>query len=144
MIDPMPSTLLEPAYAGPISDAQRNSPIAPVVSSARKISGDGRDLTIECVEPRVIKLVAGGPQRVMVAVKLVFTVAGRSIGRGEGFDHVSCPDTSVPGTYTYVLKWTNLSNLRRGDPLRFNFFCRPTMDWFQFPAVTILVTSLGG
>jgi hypothetical protein len=119
------ATLLTTADAALISVAQQSAPIAAGMYRARKISGDGRDLTVDSVEPRVIKLPLTGvsPRRVTVTVRLTSSVSGRGIAAG-GANSFSCPNSNQPGTHSCVLVWTN-PNLRDGDRLRFDIMSVP-------------------
>ena len=114
-------TLLSTANAAPASDVQQSAPIAPGLYRVRKISGDGRDLTIDSIEPRAIHVHGAAPQKLTVVVKGTRNRSDRTIVIG-GANGANCQDGgATPGTYSCVITWTDASRWwLQGEWLRFN------------------------
>jgi PAN domain len=107
------AAFLHTAHAAPLS-----APIAPGIYRVRKLSGDGSDLSIDSIQPRVIHLRGGAPQTVTVTVKGIRS-SNRQVMIG-GASTVRCADDARPGTYVCVLTWAPAAQQLRGEWLSFN------------------------
>jgi hypothetical protein len=112
--------LLTTADAALISLAQQSAPIAAGMYRVGKISGDGRDWSIDSVEPRVIHVRGVAPQKLTVTVKGTRNRSDRTIVIG-GANGAVCQDGATTDTYSCVITWTDASRWwLQGEWLRFN------------------------
>jgi hypothetical protein len=119
MIDLVLAVLLNTAHSAPVA-----APIAPGMYRVRKVSGDGSDLTIDSVEPRVIHFHGVPPQKLTVIVKGTENRSDRTVvisGGQGGPDGADCRNAATtPGTYTCAIWWTTTQWWSQDGWLRFN------------------------
>lgn len=87
--------------------------------SVTRVGGDGRDLTIDSVDPRVIQARSGAaPAGASVTLKLT-SAPGKSIGFAGADRRGGCQNGAAPNTHTCVISFAHLP---AGDWLKFNVF----------------------